>query len=45
MEILWLKSCIKDFKDFDENEFIRAESKLKQELPYLLQSASNVFRY
>jgi hypothetical protein len=30
LEIIWLKQCIKDFEDFDEEEFIKVDTKLKE---------------
>lgn len=42
LEIVWLKHCVKDFKNLEEEEFIRADSKLKEELPNLIQSTSQV---
>lgn len=42
LEIVWLKHCIKDFKNLNEEEFIRADSKLKEALPNLIQNTSKV---
>ena len=32
LEIIWFKHCIKDFKNLNEEEFIRVDSKLKEML-------------
>lgn len=42
LEIIWLKHCIKDFKDLKEEEFIAVNSKLKNILPNLIQLTSRV---
>ena len=42
LEIVWLKQCVKDFEGFDEEEFIRADSKLKSVLSQLYQNTSRV---
>ncbi len=42
LEIIWLKHCIKDFKNLNEEEFIRVDSKLKEMLPNLIQNTSQV---
>jgi len=40
--IIWLKYCIKDFKNLKEEEFIMVDSKLKKMLPNLIQNTSQV---
>ena len=35
LEIIWLKPCLKDFVDFSEDEFIKADSKLRSVLSQL----------
>ncbi len=42
LEIIWLKKCIKDFEDYDEEEFISVDSKLKSILSQLYQNTSRV---
>lgn len=42
LEIIWLKQCINDFKDFGEEEFIRADAKLRSILSQLYQHTSRV---
>jgi mRNA-degrading endonuclease RelE of RelBE toxin-antitoxin system len=42
LEIIWLKHCIKDFKNLNEEEFIAVNSKLKKMLPNLIQNTSQV---
>ena len=42
LEIVWLKHCVKDFKNLEEEEFIRADTKLKEALPNLIQNTSRV---
>ena len=42
LEIVWLKHCVKDFKNLEEEEFIRADTKLKEALPNLVQNTSRV---
>lgn len=42
LEIVWLKQCVKDFEDFGEEEFIRADSKLRSVLSQLYQNTSRV---
>ncbi len=42
LEIVWLKHCVKDFKNLEEEEFIRVDSKLKEALPNLIQDTSRV---
>jgi len=42
LEIIWLKQCVKDFKDFNEEEFIKVDTKLNEILPKLYQNTSSV---
>jgi mRNA-degrading endonuclease RelE of RelBE toxin-antitoxin system len=42
LEIVWLKHCVKDFKHLDDEEFIRADAKLREMLPNLMQNTSGV---
>ena len=42
LKIVWLKHCVKDFKNLNEEEFIRADTKLKEVLPDLIQNTSRV---
>lgn len=42
LNIVWLKHCIKDFKNLEEEEFIRVDAKLKELLPNLIQNTSRV---
>ncbi len=42
LKIIWLKHCIKDFKNLKEEEFIAVSSKLKNALPNLIQNTSIV---
>jgi len=42
LEIVWLKHCVKDFKNLEEEEFIRVGSKLKEILSNLIQNTSRV---
>ena len=42
LEIVWLKHCVKDFKNLKEEEFIKVDTKLKEVLPDLIQSTSRV---
>jgi mRNA-degrading endonuclease RelE of RelBE toxin-antitoxin system len=42
LEIVWLKHCVKDFKNLEEEEFIIADTKLKEALPNLIQNTSRV---
>jgi len=42
LEIVWLKHCVKDFKNLEEEEFIRVDTKLKEILPNLIQNTSRV---
>ena len=41
-EIVWLKHCVKDFKNLKEEEFIRVDAKLKEALSNLIQNTSRV---
>ncbi len=42
LKIIWLKPCIKDFKNLNEGEFIFVENKLKRALSNLIQNTSRV---
>jgi mRNA-degrading endonuclease RelE of RelBE toxin-antitoxin system len=42
LKIIWLKHCIKDFKNLEDEEFVRADAKLKEALPNLIQNTSRV---
>jgi mRNA-degrading endonuclease RelE of RelBE toxin-antitoxin system len=42
LEIVWLKHCVRDFKNLEEGEFIKVDSKLKEALPSLIQDTSRV---
>jgi len=42
LKIVWLKSCVRDFKDLKEEEFIYVENKLRRILSNLIQSTSRV---
>lgn len=42
LEIVWLRHCVKDFKNLKEEEFIRVDAKLKEVLPNLIQNTSRV---
>jgi len=42
LEIVWLKKCIKDFENYDEEEFINVDSKLRGLLSQLYQNTSRV---
>ncbi|MEK6935780.1 MAG: hypothetical protein AABW67_03255 [Nanoarchaeota archaeon] len=42
LKIVWLKHCVKDFKNLEEEEFIRVDSKLKEMLSNLIQNTSRV---
>ena len=42
LEIVWLKHCIKDFKNLEEEEFLRVDTKLKEILLNLIQNTSRV---
>jgi|GEM_PF-4593058 len=42
LEIVWLKHCVKDFKNFEEAEFIRVDAKLREALSNLIQNTSRV---
>jgi len=42
LEIVWLKHCVKDFKNLEEEEFIRVNTKLKEILPNLIQNTPKV---
>jgi mRNA-degrading endonuclease RelE of RelBE toxin-antitoxin system len=42
LKIVWLKHYVKDFKNLEDEEFIRADSKLKEALPNLIQNTSRV---
>lgn len=42
LKIIWLKHCVKDFKNLKEEEFIRVYAKLKEILPNLIQNTSRV---
>ena len=42
LKIVWLKHCVKDFKNLEEEEFIWVDAKLKEELPNLIQNTSRV---
>lgn len=42
LEIVWLKHCVKDFKNLKEEEFIRVDAKLKEALSNLIQNTSRV---
>ena len=41
-EIVWLKQCVKDFKNYSEEEFIKVDSKLRSILSQLYQNTSRV---
>lgn len=42
LEIIWLKQCVRDFENFSEEEFIKADSKLRKVLSQLYQNTSRV---
>jgi mRNA-degrading endonuclease RelE of RelBE toxin-antitoxin system len=42
LEIVWLKHCVKDFKNLEEEEFIRVDAKLREILPNFIQNTSRV---
>ena len=42
LKIIWLKQCIKDFKNLSEGEFIFVNSKLRSLLSNLYQNTSSV---
>ena len=42
LEIVWLKQCVKDFQDFDEDELVKVDSKLRSVLSQLYQNTSRV---
>ena len=45
LEIIWLKYCVKDFKNLEEKEFIRMNNKLKEVLSNLIQNTYPIDQY